>query len=118
MKALLESQYVHFRAVRPLKFGENEYAPGDKIPASALKPMRDPEVLVRTGRMAACAKDMNKVPRWLRKDVTDQEEFLARLNRSQGSQVNLGRVLDESEPEQTERQDEDDQNSDEETGNE
>ena len=41
--------------------------------------MRDPEVLVRTGRLAAVAKDMNKVPRYLRKIVVSEKEMKARI---------------------------------------
>lgn len=79
MKPLMQNRYVGWMAVRPLLFGEDYYEPGDRVPQKVIEGMRDPEVLVRTGRLAAVAKDMNKVPRYLRKDVTDAEEMLAKI---------------------------------------
>lgn len=79
MKPMMESRYVGWMAMRPLTFGDEEFAPGDRIPQKHLDAMRDPEVLVRTRRIAAVAKDMNKVPRMLRKDVTDESEMRERI---------------------------------------
>lgn len=79
MKPMMESRYVGWMAVRPLVFGNESFAPGDRIPQKYLDTLRDPEVLVRTGRIAAVAKDMNKVPRMLRKTVTDETEMRERI---------------------------------------
>jgi hypothetical protein len=74
MKAMMDSRYVGWMAVRPLQFGKDTFEPGDRIPQKHLETMRDPEVLVRTGRIRAVAKDLNKVPRYLRKDVMLESE--------------------------------------------
>lgn len=79
MKPMMQSRYITWMAIRPLTFGDDHYEPGDKVPQKHLEPMRDPEVLVRTNRLAAVAKDMNKVPRYLRKDVTDEKEMRAKI---------------------------------------
>lgn len=73
MKAMMDNRYVTWMAVRPMLFGDKTFEPGEKIPQKLLEGMRDPEVLVRTGRIRAVAKDMNKVPRYLRKDVVDEK---------------------------------------------
>lgn len=79
MKPMMQNRYVGWMAIRPLDFGDEHFEPGDRIPQKHLEPMRDPEVLLRTKRIAAVAKDMNKVPRMLRKDVTDETEMRARI---------------------------------------
>lgn len=82
MKALMQSPYITFMAARPLLFGKKTYQPGEKVPQRLLDPMRDPEVLIRTGRVVAVAKDMNKVPAYLRKDVEDETLARTRILRT------------------------------------
>lgn len=79
MKAMMQSRYVGWMAVRPLTFGKETFEPGDRVPQKHLDGMRDPEALVRTGRLMAVAKDMNKVPRYLRKSVTNEKDAKAKI---------------------------------------
>lgn len=103
MKAMMASRYVGWMAIRPLTFGEAVFAPGDRVPQKLLDVMRDPEVLVRTGRLAAIAKDMNKVPRYLRKDVTEEtqmrDQILAPTLASQIGEIMPNHLLPVGDPE-------------------
>jgi hypothetical protein len=90
MKPLLASRYISWMAIRPLRFGERDFAPGEKVPQKYLEPMRDPEVLIRTNRLAAVTKDMNKIPRMLRKLVTEEEEMRAKILAPRGG---VGQVV-------------------------
>lgn len=87
MKPMMQNRYVGWMAIRPLQFGDEHFAPGDRVPQRLLDPMRDPEVLVRTGRLAAVAKDMNKVPRYLRKDVTAEDEMRDKILMAGSGQI-------------------------------